>query len=375
MTLDTRARQASQGIHRAVEVMEMSTFTKEPKKVERFDRYRDRKQRNRRIGAILVAGALVVAAVVLVSTDILDRGEGTTPGIPPALSPPAGSILFGVEQGDGTQALFTADVAGGPERDLGIATDPGATWSPDGATILVTSSVGPAETRSPLRPATIDPDGSNFTLLGATSDPEVGLNCLTWSPDGSQLACEGFSTSGGPELGGVYTVRASDGGGIQRLTEFRAVPMDYSPDGSQIVLFRGDQDPESPAGALYVVNADGTGLRRITPAGFAFDYFASWSPDGERIAFGHFDDANGGELYVVAPDGSGLTEFLTDEMLGMDAWLATWSPDGAHIAFLGWQGGDEPDVFIARADGTDVQQVTDTPDVFERNLVWGPPRG
>jgi hypothetical protein len=32
-------------------------------------------------------------------------------------------------------------------------------------------------------------------------------------------------------------------------------------------------------------------------------------------------------------------------------------------------------VFIARAYGTDVQQVTDTPDVFERNLVWGPPRG
>ena len=59
MTLDTRARRAAQGIRRAVEVMEMSTSTKEPRKVERFDRFRDRKQRNRRVGALLVAAMLV----------------------------------------------------------------------------------------------------------------------------------------------------------------------------------------------------------------------------------------------------------------------------------------------------------------------------
>ena len=39
MTLDTRARKAAQGIRNAVEVMEMSTSTKEPRKVERFDRF------------------------------------------------------------------------------------------------------------------------------------------------------------------------------------------------------------------------------------------------------------------------------------------------------------------------------------------------
>ena len=43
MDLETRARSAAQGIHRAVEVMEMSTHTDQPRKVERFDRYRDRK--------------------------------------------------------------------------------------------------------------------------------------------------------------------------------------------------------------------------------------------------------------------------------------------------------------------------------------------
>ncbi len=41
----------------------MSTRTREPRKIERFDRYRGHKQRNRRVGAILVASTLAVAAV------------------------------------------------------------------------------------------------------------------------------------------------------------------------------------------------------------------------------------------------------------------------------------------------------------------------
>ncbi len=65
MTFDTRAGRAAQGIHRAVDVMEMSRRAKEPKKIERFYRYRGRKQRNRRVGAILVASALAVAAILV----------------------------------------------------------------------------------------------------------------------------------------------------------------------------------------------------------------------------------------------------------------------------------------------------------------------
>ncbi len=51
MDLDTRARSAAQGIRRAVEVMEMSTDTPQGKKVERFDQYQGRKDRNRKVGA------------------------------------------------------------------------------------------------------------------------------------------------------------------------------------------------------------------------------------------------------------------------------------------------------------------------------------
>ena len=91
MTLDTRARRAAQGIHRAVEVMEMSTSTKAPGNVERFDRFRDRKQRNRRIGALLVAAMLAVAAIV-VATKALERPRHKVPVTPPSQN---GRIVFG----------------------------------------------------------------------------------------------------------------------------------------------------------------------------------------------------------------------------------------------------------------------------------------
>lgn len=75
MTFESRARGAVLDIHRAVEVMEMTTSTKEPRKIERFDRFRDRKHRNRRIGAILVAGVLVIAGIVVVSTNMVGKEQ------------------------------------------------------------------------------------------------------------------------------------------------------------------------------------------------------------------------------------------------------------------------------------------------------------
>ena len=63
MTFDTRARRAVQGIHRAVEVMEMSS-TKTPQRLTRFDQYRERKSRNQRIAAIAVGIAVPVALLI-----------------------------------------------------------------------------------------------------------------------------------------------------------------------------------------------------------------------------------------------------------------------------------------------------------------------
>ena len=79
--------------------------------------------------------------------------------------------------------------------------------------------------------------------------------------------------------------------------------------------------------SLYLVNADGTGLVRLT-RGFQHDAQPSWSPNGGRIAF---ESTRRGDtdVYVVAPDGSGLKELTFSR--GFDGDPA-WSSTGGALA-------------------------------------------
>ena len=72
---------------------------------------------------------------------------------------------------------------------------------------------------------------------------------------------------------------------------------------------------------IYVMDPDGSGVTRLTDDS-ATDSFPAWSPDGTRIAFASNRDGNF-EIYVVNADGSGLTHLTNnpDEDLEPD-----WSP-------------------------------------------------
>jgi hypothetical protein len=348
--------------------MEMTTSTKEPRTVERFDRFRDRKQQNRRIGAILVAGALVVIGIVVVSANMVGKDDGAIPAAPGALE---GRLVYEVYEGGNGSYLFTMDAAGGPAEDLGVFTDPGAHWSPDGTRILVASLAGPPETATPVRPATVASDGSDFRLLDGVEDRSLNLGCSVFSPDGTRLACQGYDDRGA--AAGVYTVRAADGGGLRQLTDAGGIPSDYSPDGEQIVFLGEDADGGSTsdeAGTLFVVGSDGTNLLEITePNSVLANSYAGWSPDGEWIVFIGAD----GTLGLVHPDGSEQHAIPLGPDIAIDGATggATWSPDGAWIAFSARPaGGDDPDLFVVRPDGSELQQITDTPSVAEFQPDW-----
>ncbi|MDQ3880228.1 MAG: DPP IV N-terminal domain-containing protein [Chloroflexota bacterium] len=63
------------------------------------------------------------------------------------------------------------------------------------------------------------------------------------------------------------------------------------------------------------------------------DYSHAWSPDGARIAFASGRDPAGGlanDIYVMEADGGGI-ERIT-EQVGVDEY-PSWSPDGSSIAF------------------------------------------
>jgi serine/threonine protein kinase len=140
----------------------------------------------------------------------------------------------------------------------------------------------------------------------------------------------------------------------------RGVQPVWSPDGSRLVFAQGTTAFHFQ---LYVVNADGTGLHRITNvATDALD--PAWSPDGRMIAF-HEDSHSGNRssLVVVGPDGSNPTTLVT--MPG-NVGRPAWSPDGTEIAFR-----VDQTIYVADADGSNVRRVTDQmPGALDVAMAW-----
>lgn len=361
MRLEDRARRAAEGIRRAVGTSDVSAPG--PEAMERFRRYRGRKQRNQRVGAVLLSTVLVVSALALV-TRAFGPSRRNTPAAP---APPGGEILYGLWNPKLQQAhWFTVNPDGSRVQDLHIVATC-ARWFPDGSKILITDDAAAAN--GGLRPATINPDGSGLQRLGAVVDPNLNLGCGDVSPDGTRLVLEGFS-DGHPEVNGIYTVRASDGGGLLRLTRNPYRTSDgypqYSPDGRRVVFFRTKPGtfPDG-AGALFVVGSDGTGLRRITPWGFAF-LGEGWSPDGSWIVF----QKPYGQLFVVHPDGTGLHQIPVQLPSGSGAVSPAWSPDGTRIVFALERNG-QANIYTVRTDGSGLQQVTHSTGVDETTPDWG----
>ena len=83
MTLDSRARQAAQDIHHAVEEMEMSS-TKTPQRQTRFEEYRKSKSRNKRIAALVVGIAVPILLVIGTVRVLGSGGDDGAPAVQPS---------------------------------------------------------------------------------------------------------------------------------------------------------------------------------------------------------------------------------------------------------------------------------------------------
>jgi Tol biopolymer transport system component len=102
---------------------------------------------------------------------------------------------------------------------------------------------------------------------------------------------------------------------------------------------------------LYLVNADGSDLTRLTD--MPEDEMApAWSPDGQWIVFHALShDGQHSNIFKLRPDGSRLTRLTDGPTLDT---RAAWSWDGQWIAFLSALNGDMPGaLFKMRADGQD----------------------
>jgi Tol biopolymer transport system component len=103
----------------------------------------------------------------------------------------------------------------------------------------------------------------------------------------------------------------------------------WSPDGQQIVFDAGSvlAPPQPCDHHLYVVNADGSGLRQIVTTE-APAWSPVWSPDGAWIAF-----TRGQDLWLIRPDGSD-PRWLFGESEDLCIGDLKWSPNSQQIAFV-----------------------------------------
>ncbi|MEY5025662.1 MAG: hypothetical protein RLZZ244_1190 [Verrucomicrobiota bacterium] len=164
----------------------------------------------------------------------------------------------------------------------------------------------------------------------------------------------------------VYSAN-EDGSALRRLTHAPGYDAEasFSPDGKQIVFTstrgaypleqlseedrkRFERDPAYFAD-LYVMDADGSNVRRITHAP-GYDGGPFFSPDGQRVLWRRFDSQGmNADLYSARVDGSEVRR-ITD--FGCMAWAPYFHPSGEYLIFTANKLGFENfELFIVDAEG------------------------
>jgi Tol biopolymer transport system component len=328
MTLDARATGAAEGIHRAVAVMEMGTM-QGPRDLERFDRFRARRSRNRRIGAVVVGIAVPLAVIVgwiFLSSDTPKvAGRGTQQ----SLSPSSGKPVF-VDLRTGVITPLP-DIL--PDSNFPYEEISSFRPSPDGTKLAFgkcCSSAGPTFI------ANVDGTG----VRRVSPDIAVGAS---WSPDGSMLVYQGFHWMTDP---GNLFVAALNTGEVRQITDFPPSKKDwwfmwpsFAPDGSTI-LFHMPRPHIGPSGQVWdlwsVPVSGGEPVLVRRNAGFG-----TYSPDGGTLAYlsPMSSVATGDDRGTIKPGQSAL--WVVDAGGGLPLALVareglrwpTWSPDGTMIAY------------------------------------------
>ena len=252
-----------------------------------------------------------------------------------------------------------------------------------GAVAALSVSSGPAHAAFPGLNGRVACAGDRPEPLPPGSDPTLSRQeIVALAPDGSseQLLTNNTVTDAQPKYsadgrkiafthnGHIHTMNA-DGTNLRRVTFGTGghAPGGWSPDGTQIVFqSTRDLDPATGRGQfdVYKVNADGSGLTRLTTDP-AEDSLPAWSPDGSKILFNsRRENATAPpDLYTMNPDGSGVTRIMATPF---EEAAAQWSPDGRQIVFHT----DRDDVaglprnleiYRMNADGSGLTRLTNAP--------------
>jgi Tol biopolymer transport system component len=308
---------------------------------------------------------LAILALALLAAALAIIGAGRRSPSDSLSSVTNGRIMFARERTPGTKAEYVTVRPDGTDEVRFLEADQCGQctfWSPDGSRIMI-----PLVVEDRLRTATIAPDGTGQVVLAFPSET-LFLGPGDWSRDGQQIALEGFDPSD-PSLAGIF-ISAPDGSGLGRVTTSddgrnHNWPR-FSPDGRRIVYIAADLGGPSSigfAGDLFIIGTDGSGLRQLNSTGTKAVANGTtgrpidWSPDGRQLVFAAIDgpvEVGRSAVFVVGADGGDpvrISEFGTN-LISVD-----WSPDGQWVAY-GEVGSANELTWIAHPDGSAVRQLT-----------------
>jgi Tol biopolymer transport system component len=236
-----------------------------------------------------------------------------------------------------------------------------ANWSPDGQSVIFMANQGIWQ---------VNADGTGLhELFTAPSDTGVD-DGPSFTPDGTQIiftrCCpEGYGYS-------LWSIN-SDGTGLEDVTKEPAEngdgPADttpqLSPEGRRVLFNRCFADRPC---AVATANLNGTHLREITPDWMFVSRSGNWSPQGNEILFsGRVSLDVHSSLWVIHADGSGLRQIqvqglacggANDDPTGIACLAPRWSPDGRKIIFVANSPATGSNIYTVNADGSRLTQVT-----------------
>jgi Tol biopolymer transport system component len=211
--------------------------------------------------------------------------------------------------------IVVADSPDSEQRRVGIGLEPAI--SPDGHSVVYCGMTRLNQSDRQLIEVEID-TGKRTELTHL----KIAACDAAWSPDGSKIAFNTESSKGAVvavlDLANSYILAISPGARPQ-----------WSPDGKRLVFLRWPELASGPD-SIWIVNADGSGLRKVSDTR-ALLPSANWGADGSSIIFTR-DNNHRTAIFRVDLDGNNLQEIAGDK--NIDMYFPSISPDGRELTVI-----------------------------------------